>query len=1055
MKKQEIVKRMEIPVANIFDMQYKWTILAGAGISMDAPSNLPSARQITRSLLEFCAPEEEVEELANLEALRYELLVEMIQQVRDTELVFMDYFDQVKDPNLVHIFIAQAILTENYAITTNFDYLIEFALQALLSKEKHHNIHPIITKADFLQYKNPEELMAQGRFPLYKIHGAKSNIITHESTIDSLVTTISDLGKDREAGETFAIEPYKKPAVNNMMRDRSLLIMGYSGSDDFDIGPVLKELPHLKQLVWIEHAPVDRPEIYQIQKIADLSTISSLSKPDSLLAEIRSDVDFEVFLIKTNTGTLIRDSLWSQFFPSIPLPKVASHPSQRPDFKTWAQNIYANTGILDKYILASKIYLEVNQNQSTLRTAQKGLTLASKMEDQYEFMKKGNFNNILGHVYKDIGEPEKALEAYSANLETDLKLGDVDGITAAYSGIGYIYYSQSNFQTALEYYNKALDLAIKNDLLEKQGHYLNSLGMIYKDQGKFDQAMNYLQKALTIAENVGNLTSKARLYSNIGQMHKSRMEYDRAIQYYQDAYKINSELGQIRSMAVRLGHIGQVYYMQEKFDLAKQHYEDSLKIYKELGDISSQARTMGNLALINVQNKEYDIALEIFKETVQIADKLGELRGKAIRLNNIGTIYQAQDEDEQALKYFFEAVDIDQSTGNQANLITDFNNIGLSYGKLKNYDQAFDYYNKTINIAKEIQQEEIRMIGLRNLRDLYVQRGDELKSERNYLQAIEDYQQAFELHNTLKNPEEKAYYLNKIGVANYYADQNETAMQYFEEAFRLDEQFDDRKGKSDRLYYMALIYQEAQNLEKAVDLFTESLKYADELALVDDQLLLLEKIYKIYQELALPEKTVPFFDRYLTLHSHIYAENAEELQESVIKYLELAKLSNSLKMHEEAYEILLRGAKIAEQTQMFYELCAIYYTAGYTQSQNLKNYSKANKLYKQADQIASSHHFVDLQNQLLNQWALSLKYLGQFDEAINKLLLAIPLSEKLADPNALGHRYNNLAGIYFRKKAYQQSLEYYTLALTQFSALGKTKSVATIQKNIENVQKRI
>ena len=219
----------------------KMTFLVGAGVSMNPPSNLPSARAMTRSLLEYLAPPEEIENILSLHPLRYELLVEIIQALFDPNLSFFDYFEKVTTPNLIHVFLAQMILRGNHVITTNFDYLIEQAL--MNSTDRRDRILPVITERDFLQFQDPQALPDAQRLAIFKIHGSKRNVTTGENTLDSLITTTSALGKHKEGGTSFAIEPFKKPALSNLMRGRTLLVIGYSGNDDFDIGPTLKEFP--------------------------------------------------------------------------------------------------------------------------------------------------------------------------------------------------------------------------------------------------------------------------------------------------------------------------------------------------------------------------------------------------------------------------------------------------------------------------------------------------------------------------------------------------------------------------------------------------------------------------------------------------------------------------------------------------------------------------------------------------------------------------------------------------------------------------------------------
>ena len=109
---------------DLFSPEKKYTFLVGAGVSMDAPTNMPSAREIVKLLLDFCAPPEEIENLLSLKLLRYELVVEKIQGIFDEELKFMDYLELVTSPNIIHLFLDHLIKRSHYVITTNFDYLI-------------------------------------------------------------------------------------------------------------------------------------------------------------------------------------------------------------------------------------------------------------------------------------------------------------------------------------------------------------------------------------------------------------------------------------------------------------------------------------------------------------------------------------------------------------------------------------------------------------------------------------------------------------------------------------------------------------------------------------------------------------------------------------------------------------------------------------------------------------------------------------------------------------------------------------------------------------------
>nr|MDO8115519.1 hypothetical protein [Candidatus Sigynarchaeota archaeon] len=86
-------------VTDILSKYDELCFLVGAGISMDPPSALPSAREMVKALVNACTPVDDADRILSIETLRYELLVEGIEKIIDKDLKFLDYMDLVKDPN--------------------------------------------------------------------------------------------------------------------------------------------------------------------------------------------------------------------------------------------------------------------------------------------------------------------------------------------------------------------------------------------------------------------------------------------------------------------------------------------------------------------------------------------------------------------------------------------------------------------------------------------------------------------------------------------------------------------------------------------------------------------------------------------------------------------------------------------------------------------------------------------------------------------------------------------------------------------------------------------
>ena len=90
-----VFKPIKVKIEDIFSLEAKYTFLVGAGISMENPSGLASARELGTNLIKLCVPSEEVNGILQLEGLRYELIVELIQKYFDPELRIMDYFAEM------------------------------------------------------------------------------------------------------------------------------------------------------------------------------------------------------------------------------------------------------------------------------------------------------------------------------------------------------------------------------------------------------------------------------------------------------------------------------------------------------------------------------------------------------------------------------------------------------------------------------------------------------------------------------------------------------------------------------------------------------------------------------------------------------------------------------------------------------------------------------------------------------------------------------------------------------------------------------------------------
>lgn len=229
-------------------------VLAGAGASRPSPSNLPLAGQLMHGVLERILPADMRGELADLltaermdrsnpkDFLRFETLCQMlVEQKNDEELTFLDCLARCTSVNRDHLLLAGLLQQGHVVLTTNFDDLIEracgkrgFACRVLAHASDYRHFEDITPK-----------------HPLLKLHGSFE--LGGKPARESLRACLDAIVK---AGAAEWMEPDKARVLHQVATDHDLLVLGYSGADDFDILPALANVrAQGRKIVWIQHQP--------------------------------------------------------------------------------------------------------------------------------------------------------------------------------------------------------------------------------------------------------------------------------------------------------------------------------------------------------------------------------------------------------------------------------------------------------------------------------------------------------------------------------------------------------------------------------------------------------------------------------------------------------------------------------------------------------------------------------------------------------------------------------------------------------------------------------
>lgn len=330
--------------------------LVGAGISFEPPSYLTTWPQsdciealttldpdVEKKIVYAVRPEVFFQVLYNIIGKRALMPLEVLNPAT------LNSEEELASPNSLHFFLAKMLLKGHIVLTTNFDDLIERAYKKITGGEK---LNVAIFDEDLQNLYEQLDLLKSGI--LIKIHGS---FLTPEGKDcrDSIVAILQQV--QREFPES------KRNLVKKLIAEYDLIVMGYSGQDDFDLYSFLSNPPSNRRIWWIRHLQEKDMKKWQVLLGSQLKAENE--KLGSIPAPLRTPKDWEILnsnsvVIASSNGVLIKahtakfvEQLGKYYSPS-KTPDLEAKVRQKIQtmLKQWADSINS----AEKYELLAGIF---------------------------------------------------------------------------------------------------------------------------------------------------------------------------------------------------------------------------------------------------------------------------------------------------------------------------------------------------------------------------------------------------------------------------------------------------------------------------------------------------------------------------------------------------------------------------------------------------------------------------------------------------------------------------------------------------------------------------
>jgi tetratricopeptide (TPR) repeat protein len=188
--------------------------------------------------------------------------------------------------------------------------------------------------------------------------------------------------------------------------------------------------------------------------------------------------------------------------------------------------------------------------------------------------------NNLGAVYKEIGNPERAMEFYRKAFHYYLLAGDSLDLPSPLTNIGTIYSSKDILDSALYYYKNSLDISeLMNDKLQS-AKTRHNIALIQGRQGDFDSASALLHQYLQTCSELGYKEGIAQALFSLGNLEENRHDLTRATDWFNQCILVADSIG--LSNILMQAHRNLSEILQEK-NMEKEAFHH-FKKYTEIKD---------------------------------------------------------------------------------------------------------------------------------------------------------------------------------------------------------------------------------------------------------------------------------------------------------------------------------------------------------------------------------------------------------------------------------------------------------------------------------------
>ncbi|MBC3846030.1 tetratricopeptide repeat protein [Winogradskyella echinorum] len=333
-----------------------------------------------------------------------------------------------------------------------------------------------------------------------------------------------------------------------------------------------------------------------------------------------------------------------------------------------------------------------------------------------------DFENALSHIknstptaYKQIDSVLKPFERDSIKmrqfLETSKRISYNEGSSYALNALGVINRNISKYDESIKLHLEAKDYAEKAESDELKIISLNMIGVAYRRTDIIKPALDYHTEALKIAYSVINpsetITYNIAVSQNsIGNIYLALKQYEMAINQFNKSLEIERRADNKLGLAINYHNIGYAKEALGDLDTALINYKKSLNYNNAIDSEIGRVICYNSIGGIYLKKENYKDAEPIIRDALEKALKLDDQFYISSTYLNLGQLEMALGQNSLAEQNLKKALDIAASYNLKSSVAESSKLLSEINQEKKNYKVALEYYQKAVEIENTILTEQ-------------------------------------------------------------------------------------------------------------------------------------------------------------------------------------------------------------------------------------------------------------------------------------------------------------------------------------------------------------